>query len=217
MTTYIIGDIHGCYTELQELLRLIRVRPDDDIIALGDLFDRGPQPERVWAWLRDSPNVISLRGNHEQKHLLGAAGEIDLPHAHLTTRQRIGVEYDLMLSMAAEMPLYLDLGQALLVHGYYLPGVAPDDQPPQVLLGMDDDAAFGEDGQPWYEHYDRQQTLIVGHRDYTGQQRPFIHQTGQTRIFGLDTRCVYGGSLTALRLPDWRLFSVQAHHVYWTV
>jgi serine/threonine protein phosphatase 1 len=46
--TLIIGDIHGCYNELQDLLDKSGIGDDEPIIALGDLFDRGPYPLQVF-------------------------------------------------------------------------------------------------------------------------------------------------------------------------
>ncbi|MBN2560999.1 MAG: metallophosphoesterase [Phycisphaerae bacterium] len=43
----IIGDIHGCYDELRDLLDVISPTRDDKIIAIGDLVDRGPDSEKV--------------------------------------------------------------------------------------------------------------------------------------------------------------------------
>ena len=42
--TFIIGDIHGCYTELLDLLDKAGVGDDDLVVSVGDLVDRGPEP-----------------------------------------------------------------------------------------------------------------------------------------------------------------------------
>ncbi|TVS11508.1 MAG: hypothetical protein EA424_23705 [Planctomycetaceae bacterium] len=42
MQHLIIGDIHGCFDELQDLLQAAGLASDDQIIALGDIVDRGP-------------------------------------------------------------------------------------------------------------------------------------------------------------------------------
>ena len=55
MTQLIIGDIHGCYDELQQLLDKSGISDDDEIIAIGDLFDRGPKPREVFRFFRDTP------------------------------------------------------------------------------------------------------------------------------------------------------------------
>ena len=54
--------------------------------------------------------------------------------------------------------------------------------------------------------------LIVGHRDYSETMEVFNYQD---RVFGIDTRCVYGGSLTGLLLPDFKFISVPARRNHW--
>src|SRR5436309_13538827 len=63
-----IGDIHGYADVLKRLLEAIPLRPDDQVIALGDYVDRGPdscgvieQPLK----LRDRCQLVALRGNHD--------------------------------------------------------------------------------------------------------------------------------------------------------
>ena len=57
MKTFIIGDIHGCFTELQELLDKAGIADDDRIIALGDIVDRGPDSVQVLDFFCDFPPV----------------------------------------------------------------------------------------------------------------------------------------------------------------
>jgi serine/threonine protein phosphatase 1 len=46
MQTLVIGDIHGCYDELQSLLDKVGLTDTDAIISIGDCIDRGPEPPR---------------------------------------------------------------------------------------------------------------------------------------------------------------------------
>ena len=47
MKTFVIGDIHGCFAELQDLLDKAGIAEGDHIIALGDIVDRGPDTPQV--------------------------------------------------------------------------------------------------------------------------------------------------------------------------
>ena len=71
--TTIIGDVHGCLDELDELLALIRPAAGDHIHFLGDLVDRGPDSlgvvRRVRALLDEFPGSVCIAGNHEDKAL----------------------------------------------------------------------------------------------------------------------------------------------------
>jgi serine/threonine protein phosphatase 1 len=64
-----IGDIHGCLSAFDTLLRFVEVKPDDQIITLGDYVDRGPDSGGVLdrlVELNATGQLISLRGNHEE-------------------------------------------------------------------------------------------------------------------------------------------------------
>ncbi len=67
----LIGDVHGCLTELQALIHRMTPQPDDTFIFLGDLIDKGPDSPGVVRWVRhfaDVHRVILIEGNHEEKH-----------------------------------------------------------------------------------------------------------------------------------------------------
>lgn len=70
MSTYAIGDIHGCLRTLQALLDTVRPAAGDKFVFLGDYIDRGPDSkgviDRITALRRQGFEVVCLRGNHEQ-------------------------------------------------------------------------------------------------------------------------------------------------------
>ncbi|MCA9893153.1 MAG: serine/threonine protein phosphatase [Anaerolineae bacterium] len=216
MATFIIGDIHGCYDELCELLDKAALTSDDRIIALGDLYNRGPDPRGVYHWLRDTPQASSLMGNHEYYHLQTADGDIQASPTILLARWLLDEDYHAAVEHMRTLPLSIELDEAVLVHGFYEPEVQLSHQRPGMLLGLDEKEEELKDwfDRPWYELYDGEKPLIVGHRDYTGEQKVFIRKG---RVYGLDTRCVYGGSLTGLMLPEWRFVSVPSRIKYWSM
>ncbi len=69
MTRYAIGDIHGCFQELRDLLTAIGPGHGDTVIFLGDYIDRGPDSKAVLDLLMNLPlrgiKTICLKGNHE--------------------------------------------------------------------------------------------------------------------------------------------------------
>ena len=65
MATWVIGDIHGCAGELARLLARIAPGPEDRIVALGDLFHRGPDACGVMEQLVER-RALFLLGNHEE-------------------------------------------------------------------------------------------------------------------------------------------------------
>ncbi len=66
MSTYIIGDVQGCYHELQELLRLIRFNPKKDQLGfVGDLVNRGPNSLETLRFIKSLPSPMVVLGNHD--------------------------------------------------------------------------------------------------------------------------------------------------------
>lgn len=81
MATYVIGDIHGCYDELQLLLDTIKFNPQQDILWFtGDLINGGPKPAEVLRYIKSLGNKhICVLGNHDLV-LLALAAEKVIPH-----------------------------------------------------------------------------------------------------------------------------------------
>lgn len=62
---FAVGDIHGCFTALQQALDHISFNPAKDrLFSVGDLVDRGPESDQVLDWL-DRPWFHAICGNHD--------------------------------------------------------------------------------------------------------------------------------------------------------
>ena len=84
MATYAVSDIHGCYDEFMDLIKLINFSDKDTLYVLGDCVDRGPKPVEVLKWMMNQPNVIPIAGNHENmmlRVLLPGLKEVDSEEA----------------------------------------------------------------------------------------------------------------------------------------
>jgi hypothetical protein len=66
--------------------------------------------------------------------------------------------------------------------------------------------------RPWYELYDGEKPLLVGHHNYSDTDQPFVYRD---RVFGLDTDCVTGRVLTGLLLPSFEFVSVPSRTNHW--
>ncbi len=103
----------------------------------------------------------------------------------------------------AGFPRIIDLGDQLVVHAGLRPGVPLDSQSVEDLTTL---RTCGDSGAPWFEQYEGK-TAVFGHWVFTA---PLLTKSA----IGIDTGCVYGGSLTAVILPERRLVSVPAVKSY---
>lgn len=213
MRRLVVGDIHGCYIEFMELLDKAALSAEDEIIALGDILDRGPDSRRVLEFFRTNPNAVSLMGNHERKHIRSFRGETRPALSQRITRLQLGEAYPGAVSYLETFPYFLDHPEATLVHGFLEPNVPLPEQLETVLAGtLTGENHLKQYGSPWYELYTGEKPVIVGHLNYLGTGEPFIYRD---RVFGIDTGCCRGGRLTAILLPEFRFFSVAARQDYY--
>lgn len=217
MSQLIIGDIHGCFEELQDLLERAGLSADDEIIALGDTVDRGPDTPKVLHFFTSQANARSVMGNHERKHVRADRDEVQPALSQRISRRQIGeADYPRAIAWMAGLPCYIQLPEAILVHGMFEPGVPVHRQRDTVIVGTFSGQHYLEShyDRPWHELYDGELPVIVGHRNFTGSDKPFVRQ--DQRVYGLDTRCYAGGALTGLLLLAFRLVSVPSRGDHWS-
>ena len=122
--TVIVGDVHGCLGELEELLGRVALREDDRLYFVGDLIARGPDTLGVLALVRRLGAVV-VRGNHEHKllgYVRGRQGEgprVRLGPNHIELTNQLSEEdWELLRNM----PLWHDLPEHDMLH---VPGADP--------------------------------------------------------------------------------------------
>ncbi len=203
--TIVIGDVHGCWTELQELLRATGASSADRLISVGDLICKGPDSRSVIEWAMRTPNLECALGNHELRllrHWRAGTKSNEKSHDAETYRQ-LGDAYGRAMRYVERMPLTISGPGFLVVHAGFDPREGLEWQSAARLT----DTRRLDDGKPWYEHY-RDRTLVAfGH---WARRRPVV----RPNAVGLDTGCVYGNSLTAMILPERVLVSVPSRRAY---
>ncbi len=217
MRILIVGDIQSCYEEFEALLDSADIGDRDQIIALGDLVDRGPDPASVLDFFMNRDNTKSVVGNHERKHIRWMTGSMQPSRSQRITREQLGeVQHQRACKYFATLPIYLELEDAILAHAAVEPGVPLSDQRHNVLMGTVSGERYLKKKYdlPWYEVYDADKPVIVGHRDYLKNGEPFVYED---RVFGLDTSCERGGRLTGLVLPEFRFVSVPSRDNHWNL
>jgi len=238
----VIGDVHGCADELQELLaRLGYAVPADAsravephhagrrLIFVGDLVNRGPYSvrvlERVMA-LCASGVAASVLGNHDDQLRSYLSGrpvaptlELDLTLRELATLP--ATFSDRVQSFLDTLPGHLVLDDARLVVAH---AGLPAEYHGSTCREAWEFAVYGPstgrlDGYGFPERI--KPTPLTWATDYTGNALVVHgHQAIEAprwigRTLNIDTNCSRGGALTAFRYPERELISVQAVATHW--
>jgi len=260
MATWVIGDIHGCWLTLQQLLETIGWNAKrDELWLVGDLVNRGPSSLEVLRWAVDHDDrLTAVLGNHDL-HLLARACGVAPGKKSDTLDDVLGApDREDLLEWLRKRPLMHQFGRFVLVHAGlppewnielahgYVDAIRVDcrrDESHSLLA-----AIHVNRNEPWHVDLPREDQLTAAAvamtrirlvdrdgralLDYTGPPglapvgcRPWfassaVLRQGYNVIFGhwamlglyrsrgaicLDSGCVYGGRLTALRLDDGRV------------
>ncbi|RYZ42541.1 MAG: metallophosphatase [Myxococcaceae bacterium] len=215
MRTLFIGDVHGCSSELDALLKACGWSPSDRVVLVGDLVAKGPDSAGVVRRARES-GFRAVKGNHDAHVLRWHAGRAakgkKLKPEHRQVLDTLTAEDWAYL---ATLPAYEHFPElnVIAVHAGLVPGVPLGEQKEEFLLNMRSIAADGtpskrlEAGEPWGSLWTGPELVVFGHDAMRGlQKHPFA--------LGLDSGCVYGGKLTAYVLPEGKFYSVPAARAY---
>lgn len=223
---YAVGDIHGRIDKLDALLRVLPLASGDRLVFLGDYVDRGPASKEVLDRLIDVADAypcVFLLGNHESMFLdfLGWSGpayfgaDVFLPNGGDATlasygwlEPRMPSPGELALPAKHEaffrsLQLHHAEGAYVFVHAGLGRTLARAGDVAWALRHARVEELLWDRASSDWEH-DLGATVIYGHTP-----RPdFQVRWNLPYSIGIDTGAVYGGPLTAIRLPDETLFQV---------
>lgn len=237
----IIGDVHGCFGELLALLlrlgyhvhchtaadqpRQYQVTHPQGrrLVFVGDLVDRGPNTPEVLRLVMAAAaagQALCVLGNHDDKLLRRLKGrDVKVAHGLAASLQQLQREpaafKDRVRGYLEALPyhLVLDHGRLVVAHAGLkkeMHGRISGRIRSFALFG-DTTGAVDEFGLPirndWAADYTGRATIVYGH---TPVQKPQWFR----RTINIDTGCVFGGRLTALRYPELELVSVPAQGQY---
>ena len=234
----VIGDVHGCLAELEQLLTTLGYELERDAegrpagarhgsrraVFVGDLVDRGPDTPgvlRLVMGMVTAGTAFCVSGNHEAKLLRALRGRnVKVNHglaeslaqlARETDEFRAGVErfIDGLISHYVLDGGRLVVAHAGLIEAYH--GRASGRVREFCLYGQ----TTGETDEyglpvryPWAQEYRGRAMVLYGHTPVP--QAEWLNNT-----LCLDTGCVFGGRLTALNYPERSVVSVPAARVYY--
>jgi serine/threonine protein phosphatase 1 len=207
---FAIGDIHGCFQQLKDLLKKIPFNSQQDqLVFLGDYIDRGEHSFDVIRFLiqlkKRLPKTVFLRGNHEAMLESFMAGENR--HAYIVNGGQKTLDsylsqgnVDLLNPIPEDhwdffhaLELYYETDDYIFVHAGLREGIPLSEQEPYDLLWMRD--RFTQ------STYDFGKRVVYGHTNY---KAPSVQQNK----IGIDTGAVFGRQLTCIQLPELVFYSV---------
>lgn len=233
----LIGDVHGCYDELVTLLRTLgytlkgtREQPEVSAPAgrkavfVGDLVDRGPDSPgvlRLVMHMVGSGTALCVPGNHDVKLQRKLAGrDVRITHGLAETLEQLAHEDAAFLQQVERFVdglvshYVLDDGRLVVAHA----GLKQEYQG-RSSARVREFSLYGETtgetdayGLPvrydWAQDYRGAAMVVYGHT-------PVPEPEWINRTICIDTGCVFGGHLTALRYPERELVAVPAARVHY--
>ncbi|HSP21315.1 MAG TPA: metallophosphoesterase [Planococcus sp. (in: firmicutes)] len=232
----IIGDIHGCHSELLELIGILGYERHGDVYIhpegrnlsfVGDAMDRGPDSLSVLHLLfhmQDEGLLFYSPGNHCSKlyryfkgHPVQVTNGLETTLAEwrsLPKKEQLwfSARY---VQFYENLPLFQDHPPQLIIAHAGLKeemiGMPLSRRIANFVLSGEATGEHHADGRPirrdWAKHYGGQPWIVYGH---TPTEEPYIIN----RTANIDTGCVFGGSLTALQFPEMAFVSVSSLQPY---
>ncbi|MCU0451184.1 MAG: polynucleotide kinase-phosphatase [Bernardetiaceae bacterium] len=233
----IVGDVHGCFDELADLLAKLGYQLTQDAaghfsaahpenrraIFVGDLTDRGEQSPQVLRLVMDlvkTGRAFCVCGNHDDKLAKYLHGKtVKLNHGLDKTALQLAALPQAFRDEVREFVhgliahYVLDEGKLVVAHA----GL-PEEMHGRAAASVRAFCLYGETTgevdefglpvrHPWASRYRGQALVVYGHT-------PVPEAEWVNHTINIDTGCVFGGKLTALRYPEKELVSVPARRTY---
>jgi calcineurin-like phosphoesterase family protein len=222
MATYVIGDIHGRLTLLDQLISNVPWDvANDKIVFLGDLIDRGYDApgviNRVIELTKGNPKIVVLRGNHEQMMLdcldYGDLQWLIPENGGLASLSAYGFELEQLrdvsdikipadhVEFVRTLPFYHEDDQAIYVHAGLVPGEHPSETDTDVLVWTRDlDFFKGYQGKLCF--FGHTPTAFLPREGRSRRWGIYIHNS----CVGMDTSGEDGSPLSCMQVETFTLY-----------
>lgn len=142
MSVYVMSDIHGEAALFHGMLKQIQFSDEDILYILGDVIDRGPDGIALLQEIKDRPNMVMLRGNHEQMMLQCCKPQVSAfdylrwnKNGNTETLKALRklnvIDQKSIINYLAELPTHIEI--VLENIPYYLVHAFPSDNPEEEV------------------------------------------------------------------------------------
>jgi len=233
----VVGDVHGCLDELLELLATLGYKVDrqagDFAVAppkgrtlafVGDLVDRGPASPgvlRLVMGMARAGHAVCVAGNRDMELVKAIKGRaVQMTHGMARSLEQLEAEPEEFRAEALQFlhglasHYVLDEGRLVIAHAGLKETLHGRSTPEARAVALRGQATGKRDeyGLPirlnWAVEYRGQALVVYGHS-------PVAEPMWLNNTVNLDTGCVYGGHLSALRYPERETVSVPAKAVHY--
>jgi serine/threonine protein phosphatase 1 len=222
--TYVIGDVHGCYYTLKNLIE--KLPQDAELIFVGDLCDKGNFSKEVIEFVITG-GYTCVKGNHEHlmekylhdavHHDIHSPWSTDYRYGGITTFESYKNDLETMerhLKWISNLPMYIQLENYFITHGFALP----------FYEKRNDEAYYNDFLLHRYEKgMDIPSTDVVNIFGHC----VFDEVVSGKNFHGIDTGCSYGKKLSAMQLvtmkiiqepmdsrdSNYKIIEMQLHHI----
>lgn len=227
-----IGDVHGCFDELQLLLEKLEWNVEKDVlIFLGDLINRGPESAKVVNWImtwnkRFPCNVIAVQGNHDNKvyrfwkHEQKSSKHKNYTNPMITfNTDKLSVYNSLSdeeIKWLGNLPVIHTIKPGwIAVHAGFEPGKAVSEQDQSKVshirylekgtnkpVSLQNSYLQPENSLYWTDVYDGKENVVYGHNVHSLTKPRIYNGLYGNKLIGIDTGCCFGGHITGFIVPE---------------
>jgi len=222
----VIGDVHGCIEELDELIKIIEYRKGTDrLFFVGDMVDRGPDSVGCVRRTKELGARVAM-GNHDEKFVRYAGHEKKNEGTGKKNPINLGPEKQAVwdsltaedIEYMASWPLTVKVFDRLvMVHAGFEPNITVDRQNKNACLrvryvGESTGQFVGsqpgkrpQKSREWSHVWTGPESVVYGHIVHDLYHPQIDHPKDGVTTYGVDTGCCFGGVLTAMIIKDQQL------------
>lgn len=203
-----IWDIHGCFDELQLLIKKIEVNTEDKIYFTWDLINKWPKSYKVIKLLYKNRHQYKVvLWNHDLeflKYLEGKELNINFKSYNKKFEKLLKKlkKHPPILEYFKNIPLYIEEDDFLLIHWWLIPWKPVNEHSPEEICYI-----RTYKWKPWYEYYSWDKKVIYWHWAIAGLNI-------KEKTIWIDTWCCYWKYLTAYILETWEIITQQSLKQY---